>query len=433
VTAATRAFVIVLDSVGIGALPDAARYGDEASDTLGNLARAVGGLALPNLGRLGIGNLDVVPGTPAEPPIGACARVAIKSPGKDTTTGHWEMCGVTLDKPFRTYPDGFPREVMDGFEARIGRKVLGNKPASGTEIIKEFGDEHVRTGRPIVYTSADSVFQIACHEEVVPLPTLYLWCQMAREILVGDNLVARVIARPFAGKPGSFYRTENRRDFSLPPMRPTLLDYARESAVSVTGIGKIHDIFAGRGLDRSIHTANNSEGIRAIQAAIAGGGGPAGSGQYAGTAGPGPYGRPQGLPSGSAGSSIPRHGLRRELVLANLVDFDMVYGHRNDAQGYARALAEFDASLPGMLAAMRPADMLVVTADHGCDPTTPSTDHSREYVPVMVAGKMVGAGLILGDRDSLADLGATLAEVLGIGYGGDGRSFAGEILGSDRD
>ncbi len=388
-----RVILVVLDSVGIGALPDADDYGDAGSDTLGNTARAVGSLSLPNLGRLGIGNLDDVPGTPPQTPSGACARMALKSPGKDTTTGHWEMCGILLDRPFRIYPDGFPPRVMNAFEARTGRKALGNKPASGTEIIKELGEEHVRTGMPIVYTSADSVFQIACHEDVVPLPTLYLWCQMAREILVGDDQVARVIARPFAGQAGSFKRTENRRDFSLPPIRPTLLDYARESGVLVTAIGKIHDIFTGQGIDRSVHTGNNAEGIKEILNAVR---------------------------SGAARQP----GAAKEIVFANLVDFDMVYGHRNDPEGYARALVEFDNALPAMLAAMRAGDLLVVTADHGCDPTTPSTDHSREYVPVMLAGDAVRQGAILGDRDTLADLGATLAETLGVKYGGAGSSFA---------
>jgi len=389
VTEVKRAFIIVLDSVGIGALPDAALYGDEGSDTLGNIARALGGLSLPNLGKLGVGNLDQVLGTPPITPSAACARLAMKSPGKDTTAGHWELCGVILDKPFRTYPEGFPPRVIQEFESRIGRQVLGNKPASGTEIIKELGPEHVRTGKPIVYTSADSVFQVACHEEVVPLSTLYAWCQIARDILTDEDQVARVIARPFVGTEGSFRRTENRRDFSLPPPRPTLLDYARESKVRVTGIGKIQDIFAGRGLDQSIHTKDNAEGIREIIRLLRG----------------------------------PGEGL----VIANLVDFDMVYGHRNDVTGYARALLEFDAALPDMLAALRPDDLFVVTADHGCDPTTPSTDHSREYVPALLAGEMVAPAL-LPDRKTMADLGATVADLLGISYGGEGESFASQIL-----
>ena len=392
-----RVILVVLDSVGIGALPDAGSYGDDGSDSLGNTARAVGGLSLPNLGRLGIGNLDDVPGTPPETPSGACAKMASRSLGKDTTTGHWEMCGVLLDRPFRTYADGFPPHVMHSFEARVRRGALGNKAASGTEIIKELGEEHMRTGMPIVYTSADSVFQIACHEDVVPLPILYLWCQMAREILVGDALVARVIARPFAGRPGAFVRTDNRRDFSMPPIGPTLLDYARISGVKVTGIGKIHDVFAGQGLDRTVHTKGNADGIREVLAAIEGG---------------------QGRAPGSA----------KEIIMANLVDFDMLYGHRNDPAGYARALREFDDALPRMLSGLCPSDLLIVTADHGCDPTTPSTDHSREYVPMLMAGEPVRPGVILPDRDTLADLGATVAEALGVKYGGAGASFAEQVL-----
>ena len=384
---------------------------------------------MPNLGRLGIGNLDSVPGTPPERPLGACARMALRSPGKDTTTGHWEMCGVILEKPFRTFPNGFPPRVIGLFEARIGRKVLGNVPASGTEIIKELGLEHVRTGRPIVYTSADSVFQIACHEEIVPLDTLYSWCEIAREILAGDDLVGRVIARPFVGKPGAFTRTENRRDYSLPPIRPTLLDYAQRSGVFVTGIGKIHDIFAGRGIDSSIHTGNNADGIREITAVLE-----AAGGRYETSLQPGA--EPQSLPGQPASEPVevqPQPGMQpepgqKDLILANLVDFDMLYGHRNNAAGYAQALTEFDAALPRILVALRPGDLLVVTADHGCDPTTSSTDHSREYVPALLAGRAVREGVILDDRDTLADLGATLAEVLGVEYGGQGRSFAREVM-----
>lgn len=395
--AVDRVILVVLDSLGVGALPDAAGFGDEGSNTLGNTARAVGGLDLPNLGLLGIGNLTDVPGTPPRSPSGACARMAFRCPGKDTTAGHWEMCGVILDKPFRTYPEGFPPRIILRFEQKIRRGILGNRPASGTKIVEELGEEHMRTGMPIVYTSADSVFQIACHEDVVPLPTLYLWCQMAREMLVGEDQVARVIARPFTGKPGAFARTENRRDFSLPPVRPTLLDYAKADGVVVTGIGKIDDIFAGRGISRSAHTRDNAEGIRAVLSAIEGG----------------------------------RDGGRepdRELVVANLVDFDAVYGHRNNPQGYARALREFDGALPGMLSKLRPKDLLVVTADHGCDPTTPSTDHSREYVPLLLAGQRVAPGVMLGDRDTLADLGATVAGALGIPYEGDGTSFAAQVF-----
>lgn len=395
-----RVILIVLDSVGIGAMPDAASYGDEGSDTLGNLARALGTLPLPNLASLGLGNLDDIPGTPPQKPLGSCGKMGLLSPGKDTMTGHWEMAGIILEKPFRTYPDGFPPHVIQAFESRIGRPVLGNKPASGTEIIKELGEKHIRTGFPIVYTSADSVFQIACHEEVVPLETLYRWCEIARSILVGDDLVARVIARPFIGEPGNFTRTGNRKDFSLPPIRPTLLDYAKKSGVHVTAVGKIEDIFSGRGIDEAIHTVNNSQGIEVIKSLLMS-----------------PAAKVSGAGEG------PRH-----LVFANLVDFDMLYGHRNDVQGYARALLEFDSSLPAVISLLRPDDVLVVTADHGCDPVTPSTDHSREYVPLMIYGEPIKEGIMLGTRESLSDLGATVAELLGIEYRGAGKSFARQIL-----
>ncbi|HHY12049.1 MAG TPA: phosphopentomutase [Firmicutes bacterium] len=387
-----RVFVIVLDSVGIGALPDAHLYGDQGSNTLGNIARALGGLYLPNLAELGIGNLLDIPGVPALPPLGACGRMAMASPGKDTTTGHWEMCGIILDKPFRTYPKGFPGHIISRFEHATGRKVLGNKPASGTEIIEELGKIHMETGSPIVYTSADSVFQIACHEEIVHLSTLYSWSQTARGILVGDDLVARVIARPFLGKPGSFTRTANRKDFSLAPIRKTLLDYAANSGVFVAGVGKINDIFAGRGIHRTVHTSSNREGIEALKMLLA---------QTSGA---------------------------RHLALANLVDFDMLYGHRNNVRGYADALSEFDTALPALTSLLGPEDVLVLTADHGCDPTTPSTDHSREYVPLIIFGKPVRKGIMLETRSTFADLGATVAELLKIEYGGDGQSFCSEFL-----
>jgi len=391
-----RVFVVVLDGLGIGALPDAHLYGDEGSNTLGNIDKALGGLELPNLARLGMGNLLELQGVPKLPPLGACGRMAMASPGKDTMTGHWELCGVILDKPFRTYPSGFPDHIIQRFEQAIGRKVLGNKPASGTVIIEELGKLHLDTGYPIVYTSADSVFQIACHEEVDPLDTLYMWCLEARAILTVDDLVARVIARPFVGQPGSFTRTANRKDFSLPPVRDTLLDYASVSGVAVTGVGKIHDIFSGRGIHSSIPTASNIEGIEAVKMLISQGGGAQDDG--------------------------------RHLVFANLVDFDMLYGHRNNVEGYADALREFDAQLPEMIERLRPYDVLVVTADHGCDPTTPSTDHSREYVPLLIVGKPIKPGVMLGTRRTFADLGATLADLLNIEYGGDGRSMRSEVL-----
>lgn len=405
-----RVFLVVLDSVGVGQLPDAHLYGDEGSNTLGNVARSLEkGLVLPNLGALGIGNLTSIPGTPPSKPLGICCKMAERSPGKDTTTGHWEIAGVTMEEPFRTYPGGFPPEIVLEFERRIGRKILGNKPASGTEIIQELGPEHVATGRPIVYTSADSVFQIACHEEVVPLETLYRWCRAARELFSEPTSLARVIARPFVGpveiEPArsGYVRTANRKDFSVPPPRPTLLDYAQESGVTVTAIGKIQDIFAGRGIDRAVHTESNRDGVEAVLSEMRQGHHP----------------EPSGVAAVSPG---------RQLVIANLVDFDMLYGHRNDPEGYARALVDFDRAVPSLLNRLGPEDVLIITADHGCDPTTVSTDHSREYVPALMAGPRLRRGLILPERTTFADLGATVADLLGVDYRGDGTSFAEEIV-----
>lgn len=389
-----RVVLIVLDSVGVGALPDAAEYGeqDPLSNTLLHTAQAVGGLHMPNLGRIGLGNILPIPGVPpAAAPEGAYGRMAEKSKGKDTTTGHWEIAGVCLEQPFPTYPHGFPPEVIAEFERRIGRRTLGNYPASGTVIIQELGDEHVRTGYPIVYTSADSVFQVAAHEQVIPLEELYRICQIAREILTGEHNVARVIARPFIGPiDGRYVRTENRRDFSALPPHPTLLDRLVAAGRRVMAVGKIEDIFAHRGITDVIHSTNNMAGVDAIL-------------RFMST----------------------RDG---GLIFANLVDFDMLYGHRNNPAGYARALEKVDARVPELLAAMRPDDLIFFTADHGNDPTTPSTDHSREYVPLLAAGERVRAGTDLGTRESFADLGATVAEVLGIGPLPTGTSFAGELL-----
>lgn len=368
-----RVIWIVLDSVGIGAMPDAAEFGDEGSDTLGNIARQQK-LNLPNLRRLGLANIKPLAGLPCvEEPVGAYGKCALASPGKDTTTGHWEMAGVLLKKPFPTYPHGFPPEVMGTFEARIGRKTLGNKPASGTEIIKELGGEHLRTGWPIVYTSADSVFQIAAHEKVIPIQELYRMCEVAREILRGPHEVGRVIARPFVGEAGQFVRTPNRKDFAVPPPAGMLLDKLCERAVPVYGVGKIADIFLQRGISQQVKTKDNADGMRKTQEAI-----------------------------------------RRQangLIFVNLVDFDQVFGHRNDVEGYARALEAVDAWLPAL--ELNDGDMLVLTADHGCDPTTPSTDHSREYAPLLVYGKRVRAGVNLGTRATLADIGQTVAENFG--------------------
>ena len=379
-----RVIWIVLDSVGIGAMPDAADYGDAGSDTLGNIAR-VRGLRLPNLRRLGLANIKPVPGLdPVASPAGAFGLCALASPGKDTTTGHWEMVGIHLEKPFPLYPHGFPREIMDEFERRIGRRALGNRAASGTEIIKELGAEHMRTGSPIVYTSADSVFQIAAHEEVIPLRELYHICETARDILRGPREVGRVIARPFTGPPGAFTRTPNRKDYAVPPPKGMLLDGLENRGVNVYSVGKIFDVFLGRGIREHVKTRNNDDGMaRTIEAMNL-------------------------VPDG--------------LIFVNLVDFDQQYGHRNDVEGYARALEQFDAWLPDFLGKLSAPDLAIITADHGCDPTTPSTDHSREYVPLVVYGRNVRAGVALGLRQTLSDIGQTVAENFGTSIG-HGSSF----------
>lgn len=367
-----RIIWIVLDSVGVGEMPDAADYGDAGSDTLGNIARQRG-LNVPNLCRLGLGNLKPIPQLPtAERPEGAYGRCALQSPGKDTTTGHWEMAGIHLARPFPLFPHGFPPEIMQEFECRIGRSWLGNKAASGTEIIKELGEEHMRTGSPIVYTSADSVFQVAAHEGVIPLAELYRICAIAREILRGPYEVGRVIARPFEGKPGHFQRTANRHDYAVPPPRGMLLDKLEEKGIEVRGVGKIFDVFLGRGITMQIKTMNNADGMNKTLEAM--------------------------------------RDLDRGLVFVNLVDFDQLYGHRNDVEGYGRALEEFDAWVPEFRAALRGEDLAMLTADHGCDPTTPSTDHSREYTPLLAFGPRVRAGVDLGLRATLSDMGQTVAE-----------------------
>jgi len=379
-----RVIWIVLDSVGIGAMPDAADYGDVGSDTLGNIAR-IRGLRLPNLCRLGLANIKPLPGlNPVPSPAGAFGRCALASPGKDTTTGHWEMVGIHLEKPFPLYPRGFPREIMEEFERRIGRRTLGNKAASGTEIIEELGAEHMRTGSPIVYTSADSVFQIAAHEEVIPLPELYKICETAREILRGPHEVGRVIARPFIGAPGAFTRTPNRKDYAVPPPQGMLLDCLSSRNVEIYSVGKIFDVFLGRGIRGHVKTKNNDDGMTKTIAAMSL------------------------VPSG--------------LIFVNLVDFDQQYGHRNDVEGYAAALEQFDAWLPDFLDKLNDADLVILTADHGCDPTTPSTDHSREYVPLIVYGPNARAGVVLGLRQTLSDIGQTVAENFGTSIG-HGASF----------
>lgn len=390
-----RVIVIVLDSVGIGELPDAHAYGDQGSNTLGNIARSRGGLCLPHLASLGLGKVVPVVGVPpVDRAAGAFGRMAAKAAGKDTTSGHWELAGLILDRPFPVYPNGFPPEIIREFEARSGLFTLGNKPASGTEIIAELGEEHLRTGFPIVYTSADSVFQIAAHEEVIPPPELYRLCRIARDILTGEHAVGRVIARPFVGRPGNFTRTANRHDFSLAPPGLTVLDLVSQAGLPVIGIGKINDIFAGQGVTESIPTKNNRDGIAKTIAV---------------------------LEKGGSG-----------FVFVNLVDFDSQYGHRNDVAGYAAALEEFDRSLPALLAALTPDDVLMITADHGCDPTTPSTDHSREYVPLLVYGQTVKENIDLGTRASFADVGATVADLLGVRPPSGGESFAALIQKGER-
>lgn len=386
-----RVTVIVLDGVGIGALPDAAEYGDEGSDSVGNTSRAVGGLDLPNMGRLGLGNLTEVDGVPPQrDTLGAYGRMAEASKGKDSTVGHWELMGVISSRPLPTYPGGFPQDLIEEYGRRIGRKTLGNEAVSGTVVIEELGEEHMRTGSPIVYTSADSVFQVAAHEEVIPLGELYHICRIAREMLTGEHNVGRVIARPFVGHPGSFTRTGNRKDFSLPPPEPTLLDRLLAAGQEVIGVGKIDDLFAKQGLTICHHTVENVVGAEKVIELLG--------------------------------------GESRGLIFANLIEFDMLYGHRNNPQGYARALEIFDSQLPRIMEAMKSRDVLFIVADHGNDPTTPSTDHSREYVPLLVYGPRVKAGVDLGTRGTFADLGATIAEVLGVDPLPNGTSFAGAIL-----
>ncbi len=381
-----RLAVIVLDGLGVGWCPDQADYGDTGSDTLGNVARAVGGLSLPYLESLGLGCCRPVEGLRCSSPAAAHGVLFPRSHGKDSTSGHWELCGVVLDRPFPTYPDGFPQEVLDAFARRTGRGVLGNRAASGTAIIEDLGVEHVASGRWIVYTSGDSVFQVAAHEEVVPLSELYAACEAAREILSGEHGVARVIARPFVGEPGGFRRTTHRRDFSLAAPEPTLLDRLADAGVPRVGVGKVDDLFAGRGIT-SRHTSTNSEAYRLIAEEL--------------------------------------DQMEGGLLLANVIEFDQSWGHRNDVGGFHKGLAELDVALPDLVDRLRPGDVMILTADHGNDPTTPSTDHSREAVPVLALGPGVRAAE-LGTRETYADVGATAAEYFGI-EAGVGRSFLREL------
>ena len=384
-----RVFLIVLDSFGIGEMPDSNLYGDEGSNTLRS-CYAQAGFSVPNMAKLGLYNIDgIFFGEKQEKPLGTYGRMAENSRGKDTTTGHWEIAGLISEKPFPTYPEGFPQEIISEFEKRTGRKVICNKPYSGTKVIEDYGKEHIETGALIVYTSADSVFQIAAHEDVVPIEKLYDYCKTAREILSGEHAVGRVIARPFEGKYPSFKRTARRHDFSLAPPKNTLLDELSNDGLTVIPIGKIYDIFAGKGLERAFPTEGNTHGMdmtmKALQEDFTG------------------------------------------LCFTNLVDFDMLYGHRNDAAGYAKALTDFDLWLGSFMAEMSVTDLLMITADHGCDPLTESTDHSREYTPLLIYGKSVKS-INLGTRETFADIGKTIADIFGIDSKIQGTSFKNEIL-----
>jgi phosphopentomutase len=383
-----RFVIVVADSAGCGAQPDARDYGDEGSDTIGNTSRAVGGLHLPNLGKLGLGRLTAVAGVPPDPsPRGFFGKMQERSQGKDTITGHWEMMGIVLQEGLRLFPHGFPPEILEPWLAETGAPgALGNKAASGTVIIQELGEEHQRTGKPIVYTSADSVFQVACHEETVPLQTLYAWCRTARRLLDRWR-VARVIARPFLGKPGAYTRTYNRKDFAIAAPERTVLERIVDRGVPVVGVGKIPDIFDRKGITEEVHTAGNADGLRQTERLL----------------------------------ETFDHGL----LFVNLVDFDMLYGHRNDAPGYGRALEELDLALPSLFERLRPGDVFALTADHGCDPTTPSTDHSREYVPLLVHVPGKGGGA-LGVRETFADVGAAVSEFFGVASM-TGRSFLKDV------
>lgn len=386
-----RVIWLILDSVGMGALPDASEYGDEGSNTIGNVSKSVGGLHLPNMTNLGLGNIDEMIGVnKSEKPVGCYGRFAELSKGKDTTTGHWEMAGVYVENPFPTYPEGFPDEIITKYEKAIGTKVIGNKPASGTEIIKELGEEHVKTGYPIVYTSADSVFQIAAHEEVIPIERLYEICNIAREMLVEKHAVARVIARPFVGEIGNFTRTGNRKDFSLTPPYDTVLDKVKKGNMDVLSVGKIKDIFSGKGITGGVKTKDNMDGVdKTIEL----------------------------INKDSEG-----------LIFINLVDFDMKWGHRNNIEAYAKGLEEFDKRLPEIIDSMKGTDVLFINADHGCDPTVPGTDHSREYVPFLAYGKLLNENVNIGTRKTFADIGQTIAEILNVEKVRIGDSFKSEIV-----
>ncbi|MEI6157124.1 MAG: phosphopentomutase [Atribacterota bacterium] len=386
-----RIFIALLDGVGMGELPDAGHYGDEGSHTLRNLSRAVGGLCCPTLERLGLGLIEPIPGIALlQPAEGGYGKMAERSPGKDTTVGHWEMMGAVIDRPFPVYPQGFPNRLMKKIEAVTGSRFLGNKPASGTAIIEEYGPEHIRTGFPIIYTSADSVLQIAAHEDLISPEELYHLCRSVRMVMEGEDAVARVIARPFVGNPGDFHRTPRRKDFSLPPPYPTVLDALVEHGKRTAGVGKIGDIFTGRGISESFKTTSNADTFRVFFELQA--------------------------------------DQHFDLVWANFNDFDSIYGHRNNVSGFKSALESWDAQLSEFLPRLRSNDILIITSDHGCDPTTPSTDHSREYALLLVASPSIYSGFSLGIRESFADIGATVAEGLEVVWRGPGMSFMSEWL-----
>lgn len=383
---------MILDACGVGELPDADRYGDVGSNTLGNCAAYVGGLNMPNMSAFGLGNIIPIKGVPpCEKPEAYYGKMAEKSPGKDSTTGHWELAGIITHRPFPVYPDGFPDDLIDRFKKLTGRGVLGNMPASGTEIIVKLGEKHLKTGDLIVYTSADSVFQVAAHTDIIPLDELYRYCRLAREMLTGEHAVSRVIARPFAGKVGEFKRTPDRKDFSLAPPKGTLLDRLKDAGYDVITVGKVDDLFAGKGVTRSNHTKSNAEGIKTIIRLL--------SGEFNG------------------------------LMFANLVDFDMLWGHRNNAEAFAGGLEYFDSKFPLVVSGVNNDDLLIITADHGCDPTTPSTDHSREYVPLLVySPALKSPGRNLSIRNSFADVASTIAELFRVDKFDSGESFAKELL-----
>ncbi len=386
-----RVILIVLDSVGVGELPDADEYGDNGSNTVGNIVKVCGSIDMPNMIKLGFGKIDGIAYVPIPEEIEGCyGRMAEVSKGKDTITGHWEIAGLHLDYPFPTYPQGFSNEILEKFEKLTGRGVLANCTASGTEIIKEYGEEHMKTGKLIVYTSADSVFQIAAHEEIVPLEELYRICQITRDMLQGQDMVGRVIARPFIGQPGSFTRTSNRRDFAAEPTSDTILDKLKQRGLNVIAVGKIEDIFSKKGITEAEHTKNNMDGV-----------------------------------------DITLKFMKKQnegIIFTNLVDFDMSFGHRNNPEGYKQALEEFDQRLPEIISEMRENDLLIITADHGCDPTTASTDHSREYVPLLIYGHKIKKDVNLGTRKTFSDIASTIADLFGIENVFSGESFSKEIL-----